>query len=97
MAMRRAVEGARWRLALWDCIPARDAWSPAYTVHSILVLLQSFLVDEDLQFDHHQVGGLQILPFTCCACCCQGLPQAFGAHLLECVTSVKAACDICMS
>ncbi|KAK9845157.1 hypothetical protein WJX84_002851 [Apatococcus fuscideae] len=50
-----AAEGARWRLALWDCIPTHDAWCQAYTVYSILVLLQSFLVDEDMQFDHHQI------------------------------------------
>ena len=55
MQMRRAAAEARWRLALWDCLPVRDAWSQAYTVQSILVLLQSSLVDEDLQFDYHQV------------------------------------------
>lgn len=40
--------GSTWRLALWDCIPAFDAWSCAYTAASILIQLQAFLLDDDL-------------------------------------------------
>ncbi|KAK9843303.1 hypothetical protein WJX74_010075 [Apatococcus lobatus] len=49
------VPGANWKLAMWDCIPGRDAWSSAYTVHSILLQLQVFLLDEDLQWDTSKV------------------------------------------
>ncbi|KAK9829905.1 hypothetical protein WJX72_008590 [[Myrmecia] bisecta] len=45
------ASGMRWRLALWDCIPGQDGWRSVYTVHSILVQLQAFLLDEDLHFD----------------------------------------------
>ena len=49
------VEGARWKLKMWDCIPGQDSWSSAYTVHSILLQLQVFLLDEDLQWDSSKV------------------------------------------
>jgi ubiquitin-protein ligase len=31
---------ARWRLALWDCIPGKDSWSSGYSVQSVLLQLQ---------------------------------------------------------
>jgi ubiquitin-protein ligase len=31
---------ARWRLALWDCIPDKDSWSSGYSVQSVLLQLQ---------------------------------------------------------
>jgi hypothetical protein len=31
---------ARWRLALWDCIPGHNSWSSAYSVLSVLLQLQ---------------------------------------------------------
>lgn len=31
---------ARWRLALFDCVPTHSTWSCAYTVQSVLVQLQ---------------------------------------------------------
>jgi len=47
---------ARWRLALFDCIPDHSTWSCAYSVQSVLVQLQAFLLNEDLQFDTSQVS-----------------------------------------
>ena len=40
--------GSGWRLELWDCIPTWKGWTSAYTVQSILVQLQAFLLAEDL-------------------------------------------------
>ena len=40
---------------MWDCMPGEDAWSSAYTVHSILLQLQAFLLDPKLLFATHQV------------------------------------------
>ncbi len=34
---------ARWRLALFDCVPDHSIWSPAMSVQSILVQLQGEL------------------------------------------------------
>jgi hypothetical protein len=31
---------ARWRLAMWDCIPGHNSWSSAYSVLSVLLQLQ---------------------------------------------------------
>jgi len=39
---------ARWRLAMWDCIPGKNSYSSSYTVLSVLLQLQVFLLDEDL-------------------------------------------------
>lgn len=44
------------RLALWDCNPAEDGWSCAYTVHSILLQIQSFLIDKDSTWQTSQVS-----------------------------------------
>ena len=52
----RGAEGSWWELNLWDCMPGQDAWSSAYTVHSILLQLQVFVLDPDLLFATHQVG-----------------------------------------
>ena len=47
----------------WPCGTAFQPMTPeVQPTQYILVLLQSFLVDEDLQFDHHQAGGFQTLP-----------------------------------
>ncbi|KAK9843851.1 hypothetical protein WJX84_001630 [Apatococcus fuscideae] len=51
----RGAEGSNHRLAIWDCLVGQDAWSSAYTVLSILVQLQAFLLDEDLQYEHQKV------------------------------------------
>eukprot|EP01026_Neomeris_dumetosa_P035059 TRINITY_DN2804_c0_g1_i3.p1 TRINITY_DN2804_c0_g1~~TRINITY_DN2804_c0_g1_i3.p1 ORF type:complete len:977 (+),score=62.34 TRINITY_DN2804_c0_g1_i3:158-2932(+) len=43
--------GAGYRLALWDCIPFHSTWSVAYTVQSILIQLQQFLLADELQYN----------------------------------------------
>eukprot|EP01025_Chloroclados_australasicus_P014109 TRINITY_DN1659_c0_g1_i2.p1 TRINITY_DN1659_c0_g1~~TRINITY_DN1659_c0_g1_i2.p1 ORF type:complete len:1082 (+),score=76.95 TRINITY_DN1659_c0_g1_i2:206-3247(+) len=45
------LTGAGYRLALWDCIPEYNAWTSAYTVQSILVQLQQFLLADELQYN----------------------------------------------
>ena len=47
--------GSGWRLDLWDCIPSWKGWSSAYTVQSILVQLQAFLLADDLHYDTTKV------------------------------------------
>ena len=42
---------------MWDCIPSFEGWRSAYTVHSILVHLQAFLLAEDLNFGTNMVSG----------------------------------------
>ncbi|KAK9867221.1 hypothetical protein WJX84_008701, partial [Apatococcus fuscideae] len=55
----RGAEGSAWEFAMWDCMPGEDAWSSAYTVHSILLQLQAFLLDPKLLFATHQVTHQQ--------------------------------------
>ena len=57
----RGTEGSAWNLLMWDCLPGEDAWSSAYTVHSILLQLQAFVLDPDLLFATHKVCAK---PFT---------------------------------
>lgn len=40
-----------YRLALWDCVPGHNTWSSAYSVLSVLVQLQAFLLKDDLLYD----------------------------------------------
>ena len=53
--LHRGTEGSAWKLEMWDCMPGEDAWSAAYTVHSILLQLQAFVLDPDLLFATHMV------------------------------------------
>ena len=48
---RQGRQAVMWRLALWDCVPSYDAWSMAYSVQSVLVQLQAFLLDDELQYN----------------------------------------------
>eukprot|EP00798_Chlamydomonas_sp_ICE-L_P013697 gene13697-19589_t len=43
----RTLDG-NFRLALFDCVPSHSTWSPAFSIHSVLVQLQALLTDEDL-------------------------------------------------
>jgi hypothetical protein len=45
-------------VALWDCNPSLDQWSPAYSVSSVLALLSSFLFDAELLYDERRVSGV---------------------------------------
>ena len=58
-ASLKALRLCRWRLAIWDCNPEEVQWSCAYTVHSILVQLQAFLISEDM-LSAHQVSHWRI-------------------------------------
>jgi ubiquitin-protein ligase len=53
----RELRAAQWRLSIWDCLPTKDAWSPAYSVLAILVQLQAFLLHEELQYDTNTVAN----------------------------------------
>ena len=54
---RTTIEGhPSWRLALWDCMPGVDSWTSAYSVQSILLQLQVFLLKDDLQYDTGKVS-----------------------------------------
>ncbi|WIA39460.1 hypothetical protein OEZ86_005559 [Tetradesmus obliquus] len=69
---RRIPVQARWRLSLWDCIPGKDSWSSGYSVHSVLLQLQVFLMDEDLHYDHQAItpaaAVAKALAFDCPQC-----------------------------
>jgi ubiquitin-protein ligase len=45
----------QYRLRLWDCVPEKETWCYAYTVQSVLVQLQAFLLDEDMHYDTRSV------------------------------------------
>ncbi|GAB4817481.1 hypothetical protein N2152v2_004527 [Parachlorella kessleri] len=47
--------GATYRVAYWDCNPSMCQWSPAFSVASILVQLQAFLLSPDLLYDTSKV------------------------------------------
>ncbi|KAL2631450.1 hypothetical protein R1flu_016136 [Riccia fluitans] len=48
-----------WKLSLWDCIPAYKGWSSAYSVQSVLLQLQTFLLREDLLYDVRKVASVE--------------------------------------
>ena len=45
-----------YRLALWDCNPTEQQWSSAYTVHSMLIQIQAFLIAEDMMWTAQSVS-----------------------------------------
>ncbi|KAL3689276.1 hypothetical protein R1sor_015585 [Riccia sorocarpa] len=48
-----------WKLSLWDCIPAYKGWTSAYSVQSVLLQLQTFLLREDLLYDVRKVASIE--------------------------------------
>ncbi|KAJ7523811.1 hypothetical protein O6H91_18G063500 [Diphasiastrum complanatum] len=61
-----------WQLSLWDCIPGFQGWTSAYSVQSVLLQLQTFLLDEDLQYDVSKVTmerALQLARSAKCKIC----------------------------
>ena len=73
--MPRQVRGSAdhgWKLALWDCIPGWKGWTSAYTIQSILVQLQAFLLDDDLHYDTIKATAEQAVEmatgFSCTQC-----------------------------
>lgn len=55
--MQAAESGAQvlWEVSLWHCTPAYKGWSSAYSVQSVLLQLQTFLLQEDLLYDVEKV------------------------------------------
>jgi stress response protein SCP2/ubiquitin-protein ligase len=61
-----------WPVELWNCTPGYKGWSSAYSVQSVLLQLQTFLLQEDLLYDVRNVSMLQAMErardFVCEGC-----------------------------
>lgn len=59
-------------MSLWNCTPAYKGWSSAYSVQSVLLQLQTFLLQEDLLYDVRKVSTQQTVErsrkFLCEGC-----------------------------
>ncbi|KAK3243807.1 hypothetical protein CYMTET_46556 [Cymbomonas tetramitiformis] len=82
--VRRALSDgpgpARWTLALWDCIPSFKGWTSCYTVLSILVQLQAFLLQEDLQYNTSVISTESAIERARTVKCSCGHEGAGGVH-----------------
>lgn len=63
-SVRDPVFGQLYKLAVWDCVPQQNSWSSAYTVQSILIQLQAFLMEEDMLYATSQVIKSSLASFS---------------------------------